>query len=297
MDKTLVIMAAGMGSRYGGGIKQIEPVGMNGEIIMDFSIHDAIAAGFNKIVIIIRKDIEDDFNEVVGTRFSDVCKQHNVKLCFAYQNHPANNPELFPDGRKKPWGTGDAVLACGDIVKEPFAVINADDYYGRSAFLQAATLLDEGGYGMIGYHLGNTLSDNGAVTRGICSVEKGKLANIVETSNIMKSVSGAEADGKVLLLDAVVSMNFWCFPAEFIEVLEKEFHSFLADLKDPLKEEYLLPTIVGKLVTKGTEVKVCESKDKWFGVTYQEDKEHVVQEFKKLYDYGVYQKELYSDLE
>ena len=296
MDKTLVIMAAGMGSRYGGGIKQIEPVGANGEIIIDFSIHDAIAAGFNKIVIIIRKDIEEDFNEIVGDRFAEVCEKHNVKLCFAYQNHPNNNPELFPEGRKKPWGTGDAVLACDGIINEPFAVINADDYYGRSAFMQAVSLLNEGCYGMIGYHLGNTLSDNGAVTRGICSVENGKLTNIVETSNIIKTASGAEADGTALPLDAVVSMNFWCFPAEFINVLKDGLPVFMADLKNPLKDEYLLPTIVGNLVAAGTEVRVAESRDKWFGVTYHEDKEYVVQEFRKLYNQGVYQKELYSDL-
>ena len=189
MKKTLVIMAAGMGSRYGGGIKQIEPVGKNGEIIIDFSIHDAIEAGFDKIVTIIRKDIEDDFNEVIGDRLKSLCKELDVEWHIAYQDHPLNDPEKFPDGRKKPWGTGDAVLSCKDLVSEPFAVINADDYYGKAAFFQAVELLEEGGYGMIGYRLGNTLSANGAVTRGVCEVDGGILKGIVETSNIITTES------------------------------------------------------------------------------------------------------------
>ncbi|MBQ3413190.1 MAG: nucleotidyltransferase [Oscillospiraceae bacterium] len=296
MKKTLVIMAAGMGSRYGGGIKQIEPVGKNGEIIIDFSIHDAIEAGFDKIVTIIRKDIEDDFNEVIGDRLKSLCKELDVEWHIAYQDHPLNDPEKFPDGRKKPWGTGDAVLSCKDLVSEPFAVINADDYYGKAAFFQAVELLEEGGYGMIGYRLGNTLSANGAVTRGVCEVDGGILKGIVETSNIIKTESGAEADGKTLPLEVIVSMNFWCLPPGFMGVLEKGFPVFISGMKDPLKDEYLLPTIVGDAVNKGVQVKVLESEDMWFGVTYHEDKEYVVQEFKKLYDKGVYQEELYSDL-
>lgn len=296
MKKTLVIMAAGIGSRYGGGIKQIEPVGKNGEIIIDFSIHDAIEAGFNKIVTIIRKDIEDDFNEMIGDRLKSLCRLLGVEWHIAYQDHPLTEPEKFPEGRKKPWGTGDAVLSCKDLVSEPFAVINADDYYGKSAFSQAIELLKDDGYGMIGYRLGNTLSDNGAVTRGVCEVDGGILKGIVETSNIIKTKAGAEADGKILPLEGIVSMNFWCLPPEFMRVMEEGFPVFLSGMKDPLKDEYLLPAIIGDAVNRGVQVKVSESEDMWFGVTYHEDKEYVVQEFKKLYNKGVYREDLYSDL-
>lgn len=296
MKKTLVILAAGIGSRYGGGIKQIEPVGQNKEIIIDFSIHDAIAAGFDKLVVIIRKDIETDFDEVIGQRLKKLCSKLNIELCYAFQKHPVNDPELFPAGRKKPWGTGEAVLACSDFISEPFAVINADDYYGRNAFSKAAELLSSGGYGMIGYRLSNTLSDNGAVTRGVCEVQNGRLTGIVETSNIIKTESGAEADGKGLPMDSVVSMNLWCLPKEFIEELKAGFPMFLDSLHDPLKEEYLLPAVIGDLVNKGVTVKVIESDERWFGVTYHEDKDYVVEEFKKLYDEGVYKSDLYSDL-
>lgn len=296
MKKTLVILAAGMGSRYGGGIKQIEPVGKNNEIIIDFSIHDAIAAGFNKIVIIIRKDIEDYYNKVVGDRLKEICGRFGVEYCLAFQKHPLNEPDDFPEGRKKPWGTGDAVLACKKFINEPFAVINADDYYGREAFTKASKLLETGGYGMIGFRLGNTLSDNGVVTRGVCKVEDGILTDIVETSNITKTSDGAEADGKKLPLDAIVSMNFWTLPPEFMDVLEEGFTEFLSQINDPLKNEYLLPEIVGRIVKRGSVVTVVESTDKWFGVTYHEDKPFVVNEFRKLYQEGVYSSDLYSDL-
>ena len=297
MTKTLVIMAAGMGSRYGGGIKQIEPVGKNGEIIMDYSIHDAVRAGFNKVVIVIRKDIENDFNEVIGNRLREVCKKIGVEFCFAYQKHPMNDPDLFPEGRKKPWGTGDAVMACDGLIDGPFSVINADDYYGIDGFVKASELLERGGYGLIGYRLGNTLSDNGAVTRGVCEVKDGKLAGIVETSNIVRTSEGAEADGVKLPVDGIVSMNFWCLPPEFMQVLKEGFEDFRNNLSDPVKDEYLLPAVVGTIVEKGTDVVVSESGDRWFGVTYHEDKASVVREFEKLYEKGVYRDDLYSDLD
>ncbi|MBR2740748.1 MAG: nucleotidyltransferase [Oscillospiraceae bacterium] len=296
MNKTLVILAAGIGSRYGGGVKQIEPVGKNNEIIIDFSIHDAIAAGFNKLVIIIRKDIEDDFNEVIGDRLKQICDKLDVEVVYTYQRHPLVDPDQFPEGRKKPWGTGDAVLACEDVIDGPFAVINADDYYGKDAFVMASELIEKGGYGMVGYRLGNTLSDNGVVTRGVCKVKDGILSDIVETSSIKKTENGAEADGVELPLDAVVSMNFWCLPCSFMKELKDGFPVFIQSLSNPLKDEYLLPSIVGDLVKKGVDVIVEESHDKWFGVTYHEDKEYVVDQFKKLYEKGVYKEDLYSDL-
>ena len=296
MRKILVILAAGIGSRYGGGIKQIEPVGENGEIIMDYSIHDAIAAGFNKIVVVIRKDIEKDFSEVIGNRLRTTCDRIGVECCFAFQRHPLNEPEEFPAGRRKPWGTGDAVLACKEYVDGPFAVINADDYYGKEAFVKASELLDHGGYGMIGFRLGNTLSENGAVTRGVCRVNDNVLTDIVETVNIIKTYSGAEADGTALPLDTIVSMNFWTLPLEFMDKLTYGFPDFINGLTDPLKDEYLLPKIIGVLVSEGVEVKVTESSDRWFGVTYHEDKPHVITEFRKLYEEGVYCNDLYSDL-
>ena len=296
MKKTLVILAAGIGSRYGGGIKQIEPVGKNNEIIIDFSIHDAIAAGFNRIIIIIRKDIEEDFNEIIGDRLRHTCDRLGVEVIYVYQRHPLVDPDQFPEGRKKPWGTGDAVMACEAVIDEPFAVINADDYYGKNGFVKASELLEKGGYGMIGYRLANTLSENGVVTRGVCTVSKGVLTDIAETSNIRKTENGAEADGVLLPTDSIVSMNFWCLPCCFMEELKKRFPVFLDSLSDPLKDEYLLPTIVGDLVREGTEVTVEESHDKWFGVTYQEDKEYVVEQFRILYNKGEYKSELYSDL-
>ena len=296
MQKTLVIMAAGMGSRYGGGIKQIEAVGPNNEIIIDFSIHDAISAGFNKIVIILRKDIKDDFDTVIGRRLKAVCEQIGIELAYVFQQHPLIDTELFPVGRKKPWGTADAVRVCSACIAEPFAVINADDYYGKSAFVKAASLLDNGGYSMIGYRLGNTLSDNGAVTRGICKVENGRLSRIVETSNIIRTIDGAEANGRKLSLDTVVSMNFWCFPKEFISELNKGFIKFTEEMKDPIKDEYLLPSVVSEMVNNGAKVRVVDTDDKWFGVTYHQDKEYVIEEFRKLYANGVYSGDLYSDL-
>ncbi len=296
MKKTLVILAAGIGSRYGGGIKQIEPVGMNGEIIIDYSIHDAIESGFTEIILIIRKDIEDDVNEVIANRLRKICDELGVKVRYVFQEHPVSEPDEFPEGRKKPWGTAQAIMRCENMIDGPFAVINADDYYGKNGFKYASDLLEEEGYGMIGYRLGNTLSDNGEVTRGVCTVSDGLLTGITETSGIVKTEDGASSKGMQIPLDSVVSMNFWCFPAEFISELKAGFPVFLKDMKDPLKDEYLLPVVVGKLVSDGKIIRVRETDDKWFGVTYHQDKEYVVEEFKKLYEKGVYKTDLYSDL-
>lgn len=299
---TLVIMAAGMGSRFGG-IKQLEPVGPNGEIIMDYSIYDAICAGFNKIVVIIRKDLEKDFKEVIGNRIE---KQAKVEYVFQELD---DIPEGFsvPTGRTKPWGTGQAVLCCKELVKENFAVINADDYYGKEAFRLIYKFLNDPDYNdndycMAGFILGNTLSENGAVTRGICKVdETGKLVDIVETGGIVPAEDHAEAkdsNGNKIAIDlnSVVSMNMWGFKPGLFDFLEKGFVEFMTNLEqDDIKKEYLLPTVVGDLVKAGkVQVNVLKSNDRWFGVTYREDKDDVVNSIKALIEKGEYPDSLYA---
>ena len=303
MDTTLVIMAAGIGSRFGGGIKQLAPVGPSGEIIMDYSIHDALEAGFNKIVFIIRHDLEKDFREVIGNRIEKVCD-----VSYAFQELD-NLPGGYktPAERKKPWGTGHAILSCKGIVKTPFVVINADDYYGKEAFVRVHDYLvseeakkNPSQYCMAGFILKNTLSDNGGVTRGICSVdENNMLLDVVETSEITKIPGGAAVpgkDGKLEPIDAdcYVSMNFWGLTPEFIDYLEEDFIRFLSQVKPgDVKSEYLLPTIIDDMIkSEKASVKLLETKDKWFGVTYKEDAPVVVESFKKLVEAGVYPKKL-----
>ena len=268
-----------------------------GHIIIDFSIHDAIVAGFRKIVFIIRHDIEDDFKAAIGNRIEEQCKALNVELAYAFQEL-SNVPTTVPDGRKKPWGTGHAVLACDGLVDSPFAVINADDYYGKNGFKKVAEFLEKHSkdYALVGYQLKNTLSDNGGVTRGICSVDDGKLIGIKEMKNIVKTEKGAEVDGQPVDIESIVSMNFWCYPAEFIDVLKTGFPRFLDQMKDPLKDEYLLPIIADGMLKTGTEFSVLPTDDKWFGVTYKEDKPAVVENFRKLIDCGEYKANLYNDL-
>ena len=295
MKTTLVILAAGIGSRFGGGIKQLEPIDGQGHIIIDYSIHDAIAAGFDKIIFIIRHDIEADFRERIGNRVEAVVAPLGVEIAYAFQEI-TNIPIPLPEGRAKPWGTGHAVLACGGLIDGPFAVINADDYYGTEGFKKAAVFLKTGGYGLVGYVLKNTLSDNGGVTRGICSVENGALTGITETCDIVKAPNGAAVHGIDIDVNSLVSMNFWCLPLEFMDVLKNGFPRFLAGMTNPLKDEYLLPIIVDGLLKSGTPVSVLPTGDQWFGVTYKEDKAAVVESFKKLYQQGVYQNDLYSDL-
>lgn len=300
---TLVVMAAGIGSRFGGGIKQLEPVGPNGEIIMDYSIYDAMEAGFDKVVFVIRKDLEKDFKEVIGNRIEKV-----VDVAYAYQEIE-DVPEQFKhcfDGRKKPWGTGQAILCCKDVVDSPFLVINADDYYGKQAYVEAyeylvqSTERDPLEICMVGFVLKNTLSDNGGVTRGICRVNtEGMLEKIVETQGIEKAEGGAvvqkETGAEPVDVDSPVSMNMWGLRPEFFRILESGFEAFLEGLeKDNLKSEYLLPTIIGGLLEEGNiSVKVLTSKDKWFGVTYKEDKADVVSAIKDLIDSGVYPEKLF----
>ena len=309
MRTVLVIMAAGIGSRFGGGIKQLAPVGLNGEIIMDYSIHDAIEAGFNKIVFIIRKDIKDAFKEAIGDRIEKICNNLGVEIAYAYQelNELPEGVEL-PTGRTKPWGTGQAVLACKEVLHEPFAVINADDYYGKEAYVKVHDYLvreqpadDVLHICMAGFRLGNTLSDNGSVTRGLCHITDGKLTGVTETHNIFKTADGAESreDGQPaekLDLNELVSMNMWGLTPAFMDTLYDGFVEFLQNVKaGDIKAEYLLPVMIDTLIQKGTaKVDVLETKDTWFGVTYQEDKEVVIKAFKELTEAGVYPNGLYK---
>ena len=305
MDTTLIIMAAGIGSRYGAGIKQLAKMGPNGEIIMDYSIRDAKEAGFNKVVFIIRKDIFEEFEEIIGSRIKD---QIDVEYVFQELD---DLPEGFevPEGRTKPWGTGQAVLCCKDIVKEPFVIINADDYYGKEAFVKLHDFLVSGEdlgreftMGMAGFILKNTLSDNGTVTRGVSVVdENGLLSQVHETTGIMMG-----EDGKIkcdlpdvqewISPEDKVSMNMWAAYPEFLEFLAEDFKTFLSEVEEgDLKKEYLLPNIVDKLLKEGrANVKVLETQDRWFGVTYQEDKEKVMESFKELVRKGIYKEQLFS---
>lgn len=297
MEISLVILAAGIGSRYGG-VKQLEPVGPGGELIIDYSIHDAVKAGFNKVVFIIRRDIFKDFYEVIGERMEKRFKELGIAWEYAYQAL-----EGAPEGRTKPWGTGQALMSCKGLLNGPFAVINADDYYGRDAYVKAYEFItqmkDEREYGMMGYVLKNTLSDNGGVTRGVClQNENGELCGIDETKNIVKTADGkAKAGEREIPLESLVSMNFWMLPLKYIDLLEEGFPAFKENMRDPLKDEYLLPTIVDRLIKeKRCSVKVVPTSDSWFGVTYKEDKPAVTEEFKKLYDRNAYALELYSDI-
>lgn len=305
MKTSLLIMAAGIGSRYGAGIKQLATVDSANHIIMDYSIHDAIKAGFNKIVFIIRKDIESEFKEVIGYRIEEICRANNVEVAYAFQSlDELPEGKRLSAGRTKPWGTGQAVLAARGTVNEPFAVINADDYYGKEAFEKIHEFLvsevGENRFCMAGFVLKNTLSEHGGVTRGICQVNSdGYLTDVVETKNIVKTENGAAVGGQILDVESYVSMNMWGLAPEFMETLERGFTEFFenAAKADPLKAEYLLPVLIGELLRNGElSVKVLETQDKWFGVTYQEDRELVVDSFRKLIAQGVYGKELYGDL-
>ena len=306
MKATLVIMAAGIGSRFGGGIKQLEPVGPGGEIIMDYSIHDALEAGFEKVVFIIRKDLEKDFKEVIGNRIERI-----AEVAYAYQEL-ADLPEGFtlPEGRTKPWGTGQAVLSIKGLVDGPFAVINSDDYYGKECFKNMHRYMTEEmdterkiyDICMSGFILANTLSENGTVTRGVCQENPdGTLKEVAETYQIRmtpEGLAGADESGARIALDASqpVSMNMWGLPASFLDELERGFPEFLASVPDgDIKKEYLLPRIIDKLIKSGqATVKILNTPDKWFGVTYKEDKEQVVNAIRGLIEAGVYKEKLFS---
>ena len=308
MQTTLLIMAAGIGSRFGGGIKQLEPVDEQGHIIMDYSIHDAIEAGFNKVVFIIRRDIEKEFKDVIGDRIEAVCREHSVTVDYAFQDI-RDIPCDFPEGRTKPWGTGQAVLAAKDVLTTPFVVINADDYYGKEVFRKIHTYMVEQmdvnapvyDICMGGFILANTLSENGGVTRGVCEVGEGEiLKRVTETYNIQKTADGMTATDKEgnpvsVQENQHVSMNMWGLTPGFVEELEKGFPEFLAGLKEgDVKSEYLLPTIIDQMIHDGrARVKLLETHDCWFGVTYREDKESVTESIRALIREGVYPEKLF----
>ena len=305
MNTTLIIMAAGIGSRFGEGIKQLAQMGPNGEIIMDYSIHDAKEAGLNKVVFIIRKDIFKEFEEIIGNRIKE---QIDVEYVFQELD---DLPEGFevPEGRSKPWGTGQAVLCCKDVVKEPFVIINADDYYGKEAFVKLHDFLVSGEdlgreftMGMGGFILKNTLSDNGTVTRGVSVVdENGLLSQVHETTGIEMGEDGqikcdSEEVQEWISPEDKVSMNMWAGYPEFLDFLAEDFKDFLVNVEEgDLKSEYLLPNIVDKLLKeKRANVKVLETQDRWFGVTYKEDKETVQDAFRELISDGVYAEMLWE---
>lgn len=300
MNTTLLIMAAGIGSRFGGGIKQLEPVDSQNHIIMDYSIHDAIEAGFNHVVFIIRKDIENEFKEVIGNRMEAVCSKNGVTVDYAYQD--INDiPGDLPAGRTKPWGTGQAVLAAKNVLHTPFIVINADDYYGKEGFKAVHEYLVNGGKScMAGFALKNTLSDNGGVTRGICKMDDdNNLTEVVETKNITKCADGAKSDDVAIDTNSLVSMNMWGLTPDFLDVLEDGFKKFFEKEvpENPLKAEYLIPTFIGQLLEQGKmSVKVLKTNDTWYGMTYKEDVASVKESFKNMLEDGLYKADLFTDL-
>lgn len=305
-EPVLVVMAAGMGSRYGG-LKQIDPVGDNGEIIIDFSLYDAVLAGFKKVVFLIKKEIDADFREVIGNRMA---KHMDVK--YAYQEVDAL-PEGFrvPEGRKKPWGTAHAVLCCRSQIDAPFAVINADDYYGREAFRLVYRYLREledphgGHYAMVGYRLENTLTENGHVARGVCTVSpEGFLTDIRERTHIEKRGDGAaytEDDGKTwfpIPRGSTVSMNLWGFSEAILDEIARGFPAFLQTeaARNPEKAEYFLPSVVNAQLKNGTaDVRVLHTPDRWYGVTYRKDKPAVTEALRKLRREGIYPARLWGE--
>ncbi len=287
-DITLVVMAAGMGSRFGG-LKQMEPIGPNGEVILDFSVYDAVKAGFTKVVFVIKHEIEDIFKEMVGKRIGKM-----VKVEYVFQETDAL-PEGYscPTDRTKPWGTAHAILCCKDTVKEPFAVVNADDYYGKHAFMEIADFLKSNteDYCMVAFRLVNTLTENGYVSRGVCETENGVLKAVTERTKI-SDCKYTEDDGKswtALSPETPVSMNLWGFNPDVFEYLEKGFKRFLDEKINVPKSEYYLPSLVSELINNGTkQVKVLIAEDKWYGVTYKEDKENVVNAISKMVNDGLY---------
>lgn len=298
MKPTLLILAAGLGSRYGG-VKQMDKIGPGGESIIDYSVFDAIRAGFGKVVFVLNSKIEKDFREIYEPRLKG-----KIETGYVLQELTAvpDGVEINPE-RVKPWGTGHAVLVAKDLINEPFAVINADDFYGRHAYTLISDFLKKiqsqsNSYAMVGYRLSNTLSDNGTVSRGICQSENGLLTDVVERTSIEKVgnkiVFREDNETFELSADAVVSMNFWGFSADFFNKLDRDFREFIAKYSDQLKSEFFIPSVVNDLIKKGeSTVEMLTSDDQWFGVTYQEDKESTIKNIQKLIDKGVYPPKLW----
>ena len=303
MDKTLVLLAAGMGSRYGG-LKQLDTLGPNGETLMDYSVYDAMRAGFNKVVFIIRRDIEDEFKRVIGARYANV-----VDIDYAFQDLK-DLPGGFvpPADRVKPWGTAHALYAARNAVKTPLAVLNADDFYGRDSFEKLAAYLDErahagGLYGaMCGYKVKNTLSENGTVSRGVCRVENGNLASVVEHTKIVRNtqtdvIESIMDDNSVVTLDdeTLVSMNFWGYSPEIFGEIENLLTGFLAQRGNELKSEFYIPSVADALIKAGKmQLKMLTTNASWFGVTYREDREKTVNTLQELTDKGEYPNKLFA---
>ncbi len=302
MDKAIAILAAGIGNRYGG-LKQIDPVGPNGEYIIDYSVYDAVRAGFNKVVFIIREDIKDDFKAAIGKRLSG-----SIETFYSVQalDDLPEGIEINPD-RTKPWGTVQAVLTCSDLINCPFAVVNADDFYGKESYKKLSQFLgtvspDKNDYSMVGFKIKNTLSKYGSVTRGVCkSKENGMLESIVETSGIgcrdnhiyFKDSGGNENE---LNEDALVSMNMWGFTPSIFGLLEEAFGTFLKSYSKDLKHELVIPTSVNDLIAKGrASVKVLSTSSNWFGITYPDDKEEVISRIRQLIQLGEYPDNLWKD--
>ena len=295
MKPTLFVLAAGMGSRYGG-LKQLDGLGPHGETIMDYSIYDAIRSGFGKIVFVIRKDFEDDFRAKILSKY-----ENHIPVEVVFQALD-NLPEGFvcPEGRTKPWGTNHAVLMGKDVIKEPFAVINADDFYGRNSFEVIAKELStpndrKGDYCMVGFRVGNTMSESGSVARGVCENKDGYLTTVVERTaiayNEKHEISFTDENGVEQILDpnTPVSMNLWGFTPDYFEFSEKYFVDFLNENISKPKAEFFIPLVVNELVTKGdATVKVLDTDSKWFGVTYAADRQGVVDKFAELHANGEY---------
>ena len=301
MKPTLFVLAAGMGSRYGG-LKQLDGVGPKGETIIDYSVFDAIRAGFGKIVFVIRHSFEEEFKEKIISKYSDTIQ---VELVFQELSDLPAGFRVNPD-REKPWGTNHAMLMAKDVIKEPFAIINADDFYGAQSYQLMADFLTKEAdgnrhYCMIGFNVANTLSDKGGVTRGVCEAKDGYLTKVIECSNIQRNADGTpgilgdNGEWQLLAENTPVSMNMWGFTPDYFELAEKSFIEFLNKNKDEKRAESLIPTVVDSFVKQGdVKVKVISTPSKWFGVTYADDKPIVVQKIRELIDAGEYPQKLFS---